>query len=57
MIRLRRVARNLQWRGCGFGGPKAEHPALKNFVFSFAKKLNFRPILIKINASEMWHRN
>ena len=37
------------------GGKGTEPQALKNFVF-FAKIINFRPILIKINAFKMCWR-
>ena len=30
--------------------------ALKSFIFFLQKELNFRPILIEINATETWHR-
>ena len=37
MIRLKRVARNLQWgEGC-FGDLEAEFPAIENFVYFWQK--------------------
>ena len=52
MVRL--LTRNLQW-GCS-GGMGAE-PSAQKFCIFLQKELNFRPILIKIDAFEMWQRN
>ena len=54
MIRLGRVARNLQWGVAGVWGPSSQRSKI---LYFFAKIINFGPILIKINAFEMWHKN
>ena len=43
--------------GLGAKPPAVGGTALEIFVFFWEKYLNFRPILIEINAIETWHRN
>ena len=47
---IRRVARNLQWRGGAVSKARGVAPALKHFSF-LPKQLIFRFILIKIEIS------
>ena len=52
--KVRLLTRNLLW-GCS-GGMGAK-PSAQKFCFFLQKQLNFRSILIKIDAFEMWQRN
>ena len=54
---IRRVARKLQW---GAEPPAAvgnAKPAFETFAFFWQKYLNFRPILVNVDAIKTRHRN